>query len=73
MLKGLWNQWKTLIWTDVLDSEKVYNIVSKAILTSNILEDVLEHEEMGEKLYTDFIEQQLKGEKSVQKRNFKTI
>ena len=29
-----------------LDSEKVYNIVSKAILKSDILEDVLEHQEI---------------------------
>ena len=45
---------------DFLDSEKVYNIVSNAILISDILEDVLEHEEIGKKLYTDFIVQRLR-------------
>ena len=60
-----------------MDSENVCNIVSKAILRSDILEDVLEHEEIGKILYTDFIEQRLRGEKSVlepmQKRNLKTF
>ena len=36
---------------DSLGSEKVYKIVSKAILRSDILEDVLEHEDIGRKLY----------------------
>ena len=42
---------------DFLDSDKVYNIVSEAILRFDILEHVLEQEEIGKKLYTDFIEQ----------------
>ena len=46
-------------------------------MRSSILEDLLEHEEIGKKLYIDFIEQQLRGEKSVcepmQRRNLKTF
>ena len=61
---------------DFLDSEKVYNIVSKAILRSDIL-DVLEHEEIGKQLYTDFTGLRSRREKSVwepmQKRNLKTF
>ena len=56
---------------------KVYSIISKAILTSDILDNVLEHEEIGKTLYTDFIEQRLRGEKSVwepmQKCNLETF
>ena len=35
-------------------------IVSKALLRSDISEDLLEHEEIGKKLYPDFIEQRLR-------------
>lgn len=50
---------------DFLNSEKVYSIVSKATLRSNILEGVSEHKEIDKNSYTYFIEQQLRGEKSV--------
>ena len=50
---------------DFLNSEKVYSIVSKAILRSNILEGVSEHKEIDKNSYPYFIEQQLRGEKSV--------
>ena len=39
---------------DFLDSEKVYNIVSKAMLRFDILEDVLEHEEIAHKFVHRF-------------------
>ena len=39
---------------DFLDSEKVYNIVSKAMLRFDILEDVLEHEETAHKFVHRF-------------------
>ena len=62
---------------EFLGSEKVYNIVSKAILRSDILENVSKHEGTGRKLYTDLIEQRFRGEKSVwepmQKCNLKTF
>ena len=48
-----------------LDSERVYKIVSKATLSSDILGNVLEHKEMSKKFYIHFIEQPLRGEKSV--------
>ena len=35
-------------------------IFSKALLRSDISEDLLEHEEIGKKLYTDFIVQRLR-------------
>ena len=62
---------------DFSNSEKVYSIVSKATLRSNILEGVSEHKEIDKNSYTYFIEQQLRGEKSVwgqmQKCNLETF
>ena len=59
------------------DSERVYKIVSKATLSSDILENVLEHKKMSKTFYIHFIEQRLRGEKSVlepmQKCNLKTF
>ena len=59
------------------DNSCVFNVVSKAVLPDSVADEVLNNHVVGDDLYQEFIEERLKGEKSVwsslKKRKLKTF
>ena len=58
-------------------SECVFNILSKAVLSSETSADILHHVEIGKIMYEQFVENRIKGSTSLwekmKKRNLKTF
>ena len=58
-------------------SECVFNILSKAVLSSKASADILDHVEIGKNMYEQFVENWIKGSillwEKMEKRNLKTF
>ena len=58
-------------------SECVFNILSKAVLSSETSADILHHVEIGKIMYEQFVENRIKGStplwEKMKKRNLKTF
>ena len=58
-------------------SECVFNILSKAVLSSDASADILDHVEIGKNMYEQFVENRIKGgneeRNKMKKQNFKTF
>ena len=58
-------------------SECVFNILSKAVLSSKASADILDHVEIGKNMYEQFVENRIKGStplwEKMKKRNLKTF
>ena len=60
-----------------LASECVFNILSKAVLSSEAAADILDHVEIGKNMYEQFVENRIKGStplwEKMKKQNLKTF
>ena len=60
-----------------LANECVFNILSKAFLSSEAAADILDHAEIGKNMYEQFAENRIKGSiplwEKMEKRNLKTF
>lgn len=59
------------------ENNSVFNVISKAVLSEDIADELLQHDSIGMKLYEEFVTSRIQGEKSIwgkmTKRKLKTF